>query len=147
MPLPPLREELDLMPGPAMPDGQPSWTLHDPARNQFFRIDWPTLEILTRWSMDDPEKIAADVSEHTTLTLTADDVLQVAQFVVQHQLVQAASPGASRKMAEQWARMRGSPLKWLLHHYLFFRIPLIQPDAWLTRWLPVARGFGSRTFA
>lgn len=147
MPLPPLREELDLMPGPAMPDGQPSWTLHDPARNQFFRIDWPTLEILTRWSMNDPEKIAADVSEHTTLTLTTDDVLQVAQFVVQHQLVQAASPGASRKMAEQWARMRGSPLKWLLHHYLFFRIPLIQPDAWLTHWLPVARGFGSRTFA
>ena len=103
MPLPPLREELDLMPGPAMPDGQPSWTLHDPARNQFFRIDWPTLEILTRWSMDDPEKIAADISEHTTLTLTTDDVLQVAQFVVQHQLVQATQPDVPRKMAEQLA--------------------------------------------
>lgn len=147
MPLPRLREELDLMPGPNLPDGQPSWTLHDPVRNQFFRIDWPTLEILTRWAMDDPEKIADDVSEHTTLAMTADDVVQVAQFVVQHQLVQATSADASRKMAEQLARMQGSPLQWLLHHYLFFRIPLLKPDAWLTRWLPVARGFGSRTFA
>ncbi len=147
MPLPRLREELDLLPGPALADGQPSWTLHDPVRNLFFRIDWPTLEILTRWSMDDADRIAADVSEYTTLAMTADDVLGVAQFVVQHQLVQAASPGASRKMAEQLARMQGSPLKWLLHHYLFFRIPLIKPDAWLSRWLPVARGFGTRAFA
>ena len=87
MPLPRLREELDLLPGPNLPDGQPSWTLNDPVRNLFFRIDWPTLEILTRWSMDDPDQIAADVSEHTTLSTTRDDVIAVAQFLVQHQLV------------------------------------------------------------
>ncbi len=147
MSLPRLREELDLLPGPALPDGQPSWTLHDPVRNQFFRIDWPTLEILQRWDMDDAALIAADVSGHTTLTLTRDDVVKVAQFLVQHQLVQASAEGAPRKMAEQLARIQGSPLQWLLHHYLFFRIPLLKPDAWLTRWLPVARGFGSRAFA
>ncbi len=147
MPLPPLREELDLLPGPALADGQPSWTLHDPVRNQFFRIDWPTLEALQRWDMDDPEQIAADVSAHTTLAMTAQDVVQVAQFLVQHQLVRASTEGAPRKMAEQLARIQGSPLQWLLHHYLFFRIPLICPDAWLTRWLPVARGFASRPFA
>ncbi len=147
MPLPRLREELDLLPGPTLPDGQPSWTMHDPVRNQFFRIDWPTLEILQRWDMDDPERIAQEVSSQTTLTLTHEDVVAVAQFLVQHQLVQAVSADASRKMTEQLARIEGSPLKWLLHHYLFFRIPLIQPDAWLTRWLPVARWFGSRLFA
>ncbi len=133
MPLPRLREELDLLPGPSQPDGQPTWTLHDPVRNQFFRIDWPTLEILQRWDMDDPEQIAADVSAHTTLALTAEDVVQVAQFLVQHQLVQAAAADAPRKMADQWRRIQGSPLQWLLHHYLFFRIPLLRPDAWLTR--------------
>ena len=147
MPLPRLREELDLLPGPALPDGQPSWTLHDPVRNLFFRIDWPTLEILTRWSMDDPEQIAADVSANTTLATTAEDVVDVAKFLLQHQLVQATSADAPRKMAEQLARIQGTPLNWLLHHYLFFRIPLLRPDAWLTRWLPVARAFGSRTFA
>lgn len=146
MPLPRLREELDLLPGPAQPDGQPSWTLHDPVRNQFFRIDWPTLEILQRWDMDDPQAIATDVSSHTTLGMGPDDVVQVAQFLVQHQLVLATSGDGPRKMAEQLERIQGSPLKWLLHHYLFFRIPLLKPDAWLTRWLPVARGFASRAF-
>ena len=146
MPLPRLREELDLLPGPTQPDGQPSWTLHDPVRNQFFRIDWPTLEVLQRWDMDEPEQIALDINAHTTLAMTADDVMAVAQFLVQHQLVQAIAEGASRKMTEQLQRMQGSPMKWLLHHYLFFRIPLLKPDAWLTRWLPVAQWFGSRTF-
>lgn len=147
MPLPRLREELDLLPGPALADGQPSWTMHDPVRNQFFRIDWPTLEILQRWDMDDPAQIAADVSAHTTLSLDAEDVVQVAQFLVQHQLVQNTAADAPRKMAEQLARIQGTPLNWLLHHYLFFRIPLLKPDAWLTRWLPVARWFGGKTFA
>lgn len=119
MPLPRLREELDLLAGPAMPDGQPSWTLHDPVRNLFFRIDWPTLEILQRWGMDDPAQIAASVAKDTTLSMQGDDVLQVAQFLVQHQLVQAAYAEAPQKMAEQLAHMQGSALKWLLHHYLF----------------------------
>ena len=146
MPLPRLREELDLLPGAALADGQPSWTLHDPVRNLFFRIDWPTLEMLRRWSTNDAGQIAADVSQNTTLALSGDDVVQVAQFLVQNQLVQAASPDGPRKMAEQLERIQGTALKWLLHHYLFFRVPLLQPDAWLTRWLPVARWFGSRAF-
>lgn len=147
MALPQLREELDLIPGPHLPDGQPSWTLHDPVRNLFFRIDWPTLEILTRWQMDDPVRIAEDINQNTTLSLGEADVVAVAQFVVQHQLVQARQPEAPRKMAEQLARIQGTPLKWLLHHYLFFRVPLFKPDAWLVRWLPVARLFASRAFA
>ena len=147
MALPRLREELDLIPGPSLPDGQPSWTLHDPVRNQFFRIDWPTLQIMQRWSMDDPKQIAADISAKTTLALTADDVLEVVQFLVQHHLVRGSGPDGPRKMAEQLARVQGTPLKWLLHHYLFFRVPLIKPDAWLSRWLPLARWFGSSGFA
>jgi putative peptide zinc metalloprotease protein len=146
MPLPPLREELDLLPGASLADGQPSWTLHDPVRNLFFRIDWPTLEILQRWDMDSPDQIAADVSQHTTLELMADDVLQVAQFLVMHQLVKNDPARTARKMAEQWSNIQGSPIKWLLHHYLFFRIPLVKPDAWLTKWLPIAHWFVSKSF-
>ncbi len=144
---PDLREELDLLAGPSLPDGQPSWTLHDPVRNLFFRVEWPTLEVLQRWHLADFEAIAQDITQHTTLMMTSDDVRQVLQFLVQHQLVKPGATDASRKMADQWRRIQGTPLKWLLHHYLFFRIPLIHPDAWLNRWLPVARWFGTRAFA
>ena len=136
---PKLRQELDLMPGPTLSDGQPSWTLHDPVRNLFFRIDWSTLEVLQRWDMADPERIALDISEQTTLHLTVQDVLAVVQHMVHNQLVLADTPQTTEKLAQQWFKLQGTPWKWLLHHYLFFRIPLWRPDAWLGRCLPLAR--------
>jgi putative peptide zinc metalloprotease protein len=38
--LPPLREDLKLLPGSPHRDGSPSWRIHDPLRNQFFEIGW-----------------------------------------------------------------------------------------------------------
>lgn len=147
MALPQLREELALLPGPVMADGQPSWTLHDPVRNRFFSIDWPTFEILQRWSFDDPATIAASITAATPLQLDSDDVRQVTSFLLDNQLLKPEGRGSARQLAERRARQEGSRIKWLLHHYLFFRVPLWRPDAWLDRWLPAARLFCTRTFA
>ena len=97
MQLPKLREEMDLLNGPQQADGQPTWTLHDPVRNLFFRIDWPTLEILQRWDLDDPCLIASEISNTSTLKLDAEDVENVAKFLIQHHLVQVNSPENSKK--------------------------------------------------
>ena len=35
-------------------------------------------------------------------------------------------------------------IAWLLHNYLFIRVPLLKPDAFLQRTLPIARLFASR---
>lgn len=147
MNLPRLREELALLPGPVLADGQSSWTLHDPVRNLFFRIDWPTFEVLRRWSADDPSVIAADVSAATALQLEAADVLGVAKFLSGNQLVRPEERQSASQLAGRLAQMEGSAWKWLLHHYLFFRLPLLRPDAWLSRWQGVAGLFFTRTFA
>jgi putative peptide zinc metalloprotease protein len=147
MALPQLREELALLAGPVLPDGQPSWTLHDPTRNVFFRIDWPTFEVLQRWSLDDPSAIAQAICEATPLHLEDADVLGVAQFLLSNQLTQPVGAQSARQLADRLDQMQGSVWKWLLHHYLFFRIPLLRPDAWLGRWQGVAGVFYSRTFA
>lgn len=141
-----LREELALMPGPALADGQPSWTLHDPARNRFFNIDWPTFEILRRWSFADAQAIVESVRQESTLALEPEDIERVTRFLGENQLLQAR-PGNARKLAERLGQMQGSRFKWLLHHYLFFRVPLVRPDAWLGRWQGVAGRFYSRGFA
>lgn len=143
---PQLREELALLPGPKLADGQPSWTLHDPTRNRFFSIDWLTFEVLRRWSFADADAIAESVSQDSTLTLSVDDVEQVSRFLGENQLLQAR-PGQARQQAERLAKARGSRFKWLLHHYLFFRVPLVRPDAWLDRWQGLAARFSSRAFA
>lgn len=141
-----LREDLALLPGPSLPDGQPSWTLHDPARNLFFRIDWPSFEMLSRWGMGDGQRIAGDIAQHTTLSLDAQDVTGLARFLEHNQLVQPRPGESAARMAQRWNAMHSNWLQWLVHHYLFFRIPLVRPDTWLTHWLPVARRFASPGF-
>lgn len=145
--LPPLRDELSLLAGPVMPDGQPSWTLHDPVRNLFFRIDWPTFEILTRWTLGDPQAVVQNIRDSTTLHTRAQDVEQVSRFLLDHQLLQPSGRDSAQRMAERLRATRSGPWKWLLHHYLFFRLPLWKPDRWLDRWLPVANLFYTRSFA
>jgi len=130
MSLPPLREELALLPGPVLADGQPSQTLHDPSRNQFFQLDWPTFEILKRWHLGNPDEIAQKICSETTLQLTVEDVVEVAKFLDQNQLLQPL-PGHAAELAQRAQIHRGQLGKWLLHNYLFFRIPLLKPDRWL----------------
>jgi len=144
---PSLREEIDLLPGPRLSDGQPSWTLHDPVRNRFFAIDWPSFEILKRLSYADADKIATLISNDTTLALNPTDVSNFAQFLSENQLVQTGGLGSAKKFADRLAKMQGSPVKWLIHHYLFFRVPLWNPDAWLQRWMSVAEFFFTSRFA
>ena len=83
MRLPPLRQELSLLPGPSLTDGQPSWTLHDPTRQLFYRIDWPTFEVLKRWSLGDSAAIAQDIKQNTLLAMSVQEVDQAVDFLLQ----------------------------------------------------------------
>lgn len=130
--LPPLREEIALLPGSRLQDGQPSWMLHDPVRNQFFQIDWLGFEILSRWSLDDPEAILEALEATTTLNATPDDIERMLRFLQTNQLLRIRA-GASREMADRLRLRKGTFWQWLLHNYLFFRIPLVRPDRWLSR--------------
>jgi putative peptide zinc metalloprotease protein len=146
LPLPLLREELDLLPGPRLPDGQPSWTLHDPERNKFFRIDWLTFEILKRWSLGDRQTISESIATATTIHPDQDDIGEVVKFLEENQLVVPRGRDSSVKLAERLKKIQGTPLKWLLHRYLFFRVPLLRPDRWLERMLPLVQPFYTRGF-
>jgi putative peptide zinc metalloprotease protein len=97
-----LREELDLLPGPALPDGQPSWTLHDPVRNLFFQLDWASFEVLRRWDMADAQAMARYCGAHH-LQVTAADVQVLQQFLLGNELLQPYAPCcacAGRKVAK-----------------------------------------------
>jgi len=133
--LPSLREEIDLLEGPLLQDGQPSWTLHDPVRNLFFQLDWPSFEILRRWHLGSAALIVAEIERETTLTLSQADVDQLKLFLQGNELVQVAA-GSAASMAARLQKRRGGLGQWLLHNYLFFRVPLVYPDLWLSRWTP-----------
>jgi putative peptide zinc metalloprotease protein len=144
--LPALRDELSLHPGPADPDGAPSWTLHDPLRNQFYRLSWPAFEILSRWHLGAPQAVAAAVNAETTLELNDDDVLGLADFLARGQLLKPETPADNARLLALGDAMKSSWATWLLHHYLFFRIPLVRPDHLLSRALPWLAWLGGRRF-
>jgi putative peptide zinc metalloprotease protein len=129
-----------------MADGKPTWTVQDPSRNQFFRLDWQTFEVLNRWSLGDAQAIVDSVNAGTTLEISLEDIQAVIDFLEQHQLVQLQGKDSTSRYVNRKERQHSSPMKQLLHHYLFFRIPLVRPDRWLTHMLPVASMFYSRWF-
>ncbi len=145
--LPALRDEVQLHPGPATGDGAPTWTLHDPVRNRFFRIGWPIFEMLVRWSQGSPAAIAATVSAETTLRVGEDDVNDLLGFLAGNELLKLTDPDSTARMLRRVEAMRQSWAQWLLHHYLFFRVPLVRPDRFLARTLPYMRWAFSRGFA
>jgi putative peptide zinc metalloprotease protein len=146
-PLPALREDLRLYPGSAARDGSPTWRVHDAMRNAFFEIGWLEFELLARWrDVSDAAVLVQRVSAETPLKPSAEEVKDLIAFLAQNQLL-AAGSGASREALRQ--RMQGSRKSWheqLLHHYLFFRIPLLRPDAFLARTVGLVEVFFTRGF-
>jgi putative peptide zinc metalloprotease protein len=144
---PTIREELGLLDGPIQPSAHPSWIVHDPARHQLHRIDWQGFEIISRWHLGSAQAIIAAVNRDTPLNISEEDVKQVLKFLQDQELINQYDAKAATKMAERVQARKSSWWKWLVHHYLFFRLPLWNPDAWLGRWSKLGNFFFSKAFA
>ncbi|VFN00878.1 MAG: putative peptide zinc metalloprotease protein [Candidatus Kentron sp. G] len=144
--LSPLRNELALYPGAPARDGSPTWLIHDPARNRFFHIGWGAFEIISRWTLMHPGAISERVRAETTLTVTDEDVLATARFLAANHLVEARGPEGTAHLLDALARTKQSWLGWLLRNYLFFKIPLIRPDRFLSATAGGLSWIGSRAF-
>lgn len=134
--LPPLRQDLALYPADHALDGSPCWHLHDPAANRFYELGWLAFEILSRWELGETELIAEAICQQTTLEALPDDVLALAQFLDRHFLFEAASAQDSQKLLTAVQLQKVHWAKWLLKNYLFFRVPLFAPEAFLNRAYP-----------
>jgi len=145
--LPAIREDILLLSGPTTHDGAPSWTLHDPVRNLFFRIGWTEFEILSRWHLGNITRIIARTNEETTLQIGKPEVLSLAQFLIQNNLVILTGTSGLNVLLQQHAAMNHSHAGLLLQKYLFLRFPLARPDRFLTATFPYVRFLFTRTFA
>jgi putative peptide zinc metalloprotease protein len=114
--LPPLRDDLAVLPGPAAHDGGPTWTLHDPLANRYFRLSWPAFEILSRWHLGEAQSVAESVESETVLEVGAEDVGEVVEFLARGGLLKTETgKDVDRLLAIHDAAKTGW-LTWLLHH-------------------------------
>ena len=133
---PALREDLTLYPGPPAANGFPTWTLHDPGRNQYFSIDWMTFEVISRMRLSSFEAISASISKETTLEIDEDVIKNVISFLDENELIQRHDALENDLIQQRRNSREKSWFQSLLHGYLFFRVPLLTPDQWLDRVLP-----------
>lgn len=126
--LPPLREELQLLPGPTASDGSPTWLIHDPPAGQYIRIGWAEFEMLARWQLRDPEQIAAAVSDRTSLRITARDVASLGERLQRMRLFRAFGKDIEGLVKAHAARRSQGLAQRLLKNYIFFRVPVMRPD-------------------
>ena len=134
--LPLLREDLRLIVGASAADGSPTWVIVDPVRGKYFQIGWAAYQILSRWGARSAETVLAQIHADTTCRATKQDVEDLLRFLYANHLMRDPPQGGYRAYAEQAEAARPSWVVWLVHHYLFFQIPLIQPDRFLRATLP-----------
>ena len=142
--LPPLRAELRLHEAESEESGAPTWTLEDPVSNRFFRISRFQVELLSRWEEQTAEDLCRRVRLETALECSVEDVSEVQHFLLRNALLspQDSRVGAYLEMAAQ--KRKKSRYVHMLQSYIFFRIPLWNPDSFLSKTLPVVRPFASR---
>src|SRR3954470_7035775 len=110
VPLPPVREDLRLYPGPPQRDGSPTWRILDPVRNSFFEIGWLEFELLARWKEHrDAATLAARVSAETPLKPSPEEVQELIDFLASNQLLAAGSALARESLAK---RVQGAKQSW-----------------------------------
>jgi putative peptide zinc metalloprotease protein len=141
-----LREDIALLQGPRAYDGSPTWTLYDPAVHRYYRIGWLEFECLHRWSMGNAEQIASSIQNETPIDVDVSDIEQFAEFLTKHQLAKPKGRESSSRFAYIRYASRPGFWTWLLHNYLFMRVPLVKPDRFLQKILPLIDLFFHRRF-
>jgi putative peptide zinc metalloprotease protein len=144
MSLPSLRADLQLTPASPALDGSPRWTLADPVRGRYFKLGVAAMRLLRHWSLGDPEQVLHAANREPGLPLGGSDLEQLLGFLRSHDLISALDPQQRDSYSLKAAAQRQSLWQILLHQYLFFRIPLWRPDAFLNRAWPWLARFGPR---
>ncbi|HBN50751.1 MAG TPA: peptidase M50, partial [Thalassospira sp.] len=142
--VPPLREDLRLLPAGTDEYGAPCWTIHDPVRNRYFRIGYAAFEMLRRWPLRQGQAIIERICRDTVLSVDEASLNGLIKFLHGNGLLQRDS----NETVAEFSRIAnaGKPpfWKWAIHNYLFVRVPLVHPDGFLRKTQPIADIIASR---
>jgi len=116
--------------------------LQDPASNQFFRLNEAAYRFVAlldgRRNVADAWKISND--QFGDMSPTQGEVIQLLGQLYSSNLLQADLPPDSEGLFKRYKKRKGREVKGYLSNLLFIRIPLLDPDRFLDRWVGVAGG-------
>ncbi|MBI9112369.1 site-2 protease family protein [Maridesulfovibrio ferrireducens] len=143
-PLPVLRPDLELIPGPKARDGSPTTVIYDPLSRTYNRFSWFEIAVINLLCQPRSlSEVLDKLNRGTSAQLTAEDVLSVCQELTKEGLTENTLMRSPEQLEQEVKAQTPHWFKWLLHHYLYFRIPLLRPDSFLDRTVKYARPFAS----
>ena len=136
MQLPSLRADLQLSPGAPALDGSPQWTLADPLRGRYFKLGATAMRLLRHWQLGAAEQVLQAANREPGIPLGQGELEELLRFLRGHDLITSTDSEQRASYAAKAEQLQQSLWQRLLHQYLFFRIPLWRPDAFLDRTWP-----------
>lgn len=144
-PLPALREELTLIRGKICSSGEQAWRIYDPVQHRFMDVDNVTVEMLSVWqSVKNAEDLRRELEHTRGISVSLESIEGLVKFAHANFLTKDSARGDWKSLAEIARRSKKSWGSWLLHNYLFFRIPLFKPQGFLIETLPAVQLFFNR---
>lgn len=139
--LPSLREDLDIFLGPTDSDGSPTYTIYDPIRDQYFKVNWQEGLILRylKKGMTLLE-LASLLKKKTTIAITLEELQAFFLDVDRKGLLSTPTSFLILNQNEPLSA------KGLFSKIFYWRLPLFDPDAFLEATLPWASLFVSTPF-
>ena len=137
IPLPALRDDLEIVPTAAQPNGAPAWVIFDPVANRYFEIGRELLDMLMLWRSGNVTKLIRRVKTEFGREITQEEVGEATHFLISNALVRDIPGNDFKTMAQKGEAEKKSWFATAMHSYLFFRIPLFRPDRFLraTWWM------------
>ena len=114
LPLPALRDDLQLIEGPDALDGSPTWLIFDPLRNKYFSIGWTAFQLLSRWSVGKTSLLIELTKKETILDVHDSDIESLLSFLYKNSLTIAPAGGTSNDYLEQYLATKPNFLVWLI---------------------------------
>lgn len=142
--LPALRPDLQLSPAAPALDGSLQWTLADPLRGRYFKLGAAALRLLRHWGLGEAQRVLSAANAEPGAPLGETELDELLRFLRSHDLISAGDAEQRASYGAKAAAQHTSLWKRVLHQYLFFRIPLWRPDAFLRRTWPGLERHGAK---
>ncbi|MEL7272966.1 MAG: HlyD family efflux transporter periplasmic adaptor subunit [Pseudomonadota bacterium] len=137
VPLPILRDDLEIVPAAAQTNGAPAWVIYDPVASRYFEIGREILDMLLLWRVGTVDVLIRKLRSEFGKVVSEEEVSDTMHFLISNALVRDIPGNDFRTMAQKEAEKKKSWLSTAMHSYLFFRIPLFRPDRFLRATWPV----------
>ena len=133
--LPALRQDLKLLPETTDEAGAPRWLVFDALQNRYHALTRQGLLLVEAWRAGMPSDRFLKELAGAGVQVAQEELEEFVAFLARNELLEARGQAGDASIERRRAA-RARPLEAsLIKNYLFFRIPILRPDAFLRRTL------------